>query len=182
MIELVLVASMVAVKLTAMLSLTDTTNKTTPKDTERAEVIRESQVGMHRMTRELRQAYDVDMSDSNAWRMHVAVAVNGVPTQVIYDCSEVDPANSAHRRCMRWSQSASGSTGPEPVVKHVVLTAPAGGGTPEPVFNYTYKGTNPKPVYVSVNLKLAVSGGLSGGGYKYRLALDDGFYLRNVDA
>ena len=57
LIELMIVASMMVVVLGAVLSLGDAAQRSTPKDLERAHAIRDTQVGLHRMTRELRQAH-----------------------------------------------------------------------------------------------------------------------------
>src|SRR4051794_37569071 len=59
LIETVITAALLSVVIGAVLSLSETSAKVVPRDTERAAVMAESQVGLYRMTRELRTASSI---------------------------------------------------------------------------------------------------------------------------
>jgi hypothetical protein len=105
--ELLLVASLLAVVLGAILALGETTQRIAPKETERAHVIREAQVGLHRMTRELRHAYQAPTVTGASMQAHV-LATSGATRTVRYDCSQAHPTDPAYTRCLR--QVLSGTT------------------------------------------------------------------------
>jgi competence protein ComGC len=169
LVEVLVVAMTLSFVLIALLSLSDTTQKLAPKDQERAHVLRESQVGLHRMTRELRQAYD--MTTWNDYVMDVNVKVNGADKRVVYKCDQAHPTDSGFYRCVRYEVFVNGSTTPqETVIDRVAKTT---------VFTYpTLK--NGKPLYVTAKVEVPSKGDLKDG-YKYRDVLDDGFFLRNRD-
>lgn len=168
-IEVLVVATTLSFVLIALLSLSETTQKLAPKDQERAHVLRESQVGLHRMTRELRQAYD--MTSWGAYTMDVNVKANGVDKRVVYKCDEPHPTDTAFYRCVRYEILGNGSATPkETVIDRVAKTT---------VFTYpTLK--NGKPLYVTAKVEVPSKGDRPDG-FKYRDVLDDGFYLRNRD-
>jgi competence protein ComGC len=169
LVEVLVVAMTLSFVLIALLSLSDTTQKLAPKDQERAHVLRESQVGLHRMTRELRQAYD--MTTWNDYVMDVNVKVNGADKRVVYKCNQAHPTDSGFYSCVRYEVFVNGSTTPqETVIDRVAKTT---------VFTYpTLK--NGKPLYVTAKVEVPSKGDLKDG-YKYRDVLDDGFFLRNRD-
>src|SRR3954451_9373180 len=71
LVELTIAAALLAVVLTAVLSLLDMTNRQAPGDQERAHDLRETQVGVYRMTRELRQAYSLVQTGPYLVEAHV---------------------------------------------------------------------------------------------------------------
>jgi prepilin-type N-terminal cleavage/methylation domain-containing protein len=176
LVEVLVVTAVLAVILTAVLNMLDTTARLAPRDQERGHVIHESQVGIHRMTRELRHAYKID--SAGPWTITASVFRDGTSTQVTYDCTAADPARDEYRVCNR-SVGASGGA-EEPVVEHVVLRAPAGGGDPPDIFTYRANGAG-RTEYVSVEIVTAASGDLESG-HGHTVTLRDGFFLRNVDS
>ena len=180
LVELLLVTMLLTIVLGAILALLDSTNRTAPKETERAHVIRETQVGLKRMTNELRHAYA--LNSTGPWSIDANVLVRGVNKRVVYDCADPDPVRTAHRRCMRHEVGSGGATTtPEPVVTRVLLEAPEDGGAPPAIFSFVNKGSQ-GVVYVTARLAVDAGGDLTVGGYQYPIVLDDGFYLRNRDA
>ena len=175
LIEVLMVFLVLSVILSAILGVLDATHKSAPRDQERGDVIRETQTGMQRMTRELRHAYKV--TSAGQWSITAATYSNGTTTTVTYDCSVVDPTRSEYRMCAR--TAASGSTGP--VVRRVLLLPPAGGGSPPPVFEY---GTNAagRIDRVDVSLVTSATGDRTDNYASHNVTLRDGFYLRNVDS
>ena len=174
LIELLMVFLVLSVILGAVLGVLDATHKAAPRDQERGDVIRETQAGMERMTRELRHANKV--TSAGQWSITAQTYANGTTTTVTYDCSVVDPTRSTYRMCER--TAPSGSTGP--LVRRVLLIAPAGGGSPPPVFEY---GTNEAGHIDRVDISLVTSAtGDLKEGYTHNVTLRDGFYLRNVDS
>jgi hypothetical protein len=162
--ELLVVSSLLVVVLGAILMLGEASQSVAPKETERAQVIREAQVGLHRMTRELRHAYvaptvtgsqiDATIADNSGAAMHVR-----------YDCNASSPSDAAYTACRRYVVSGGNATGGEVVIDRVL------NGTTV----FTLTGTN----YVRALVEVAARGDLKDG-YDHKVALDDGFYLRNV--
>jgi type II secretory pathway pseudopilin PulG len=171
LVELMVVASLLVVVLGAILALGETTQRIAPKESERAQVIREAQVGLHRMTRELRNAYQalptVPAPTVTGSTMQATVrGYDGVPRTVRYDCDEPHPTDQAYTRCLR--QVYSGGTWP---AGEVVIDRVLNGST---VFALT------PPDYVGAKVEVAARGGLKDG-YDHRIILEDGFYMRNLD-
>ena len=176
LVEVLVVTAVLAVILTAVLNMLDATARLAPRDQERGHVIHESQVGIHRMTRELRHAYRID--SSGPWAITASLFRDGTTTQVTYDCADIDPERDEYRICNR---SVGGTGGAEePVVKYVVLRSPPGGGAPPDIFTYRTNDAG-RIDYVSVELVTAASGDLPNG-YSHTVTLRDGFFLRNVDS
>jgi Tfp pilus assembly protein PilX len=166
--ELLVVTSLLAVVLGAILMLAETTQRIAPKENERAMVIREAQVGLHRMTRELRQMYLAPHVSSPS-RMEASVLVNGVATRVSYECDQPHPSDPAYTRCMRYQVASDGTkSGGQVVIDRVVN----GAG----VFTYTPSAAD--PTYVEAKVDVSARGDLKDG-YDHLVALHDGFYMRN---
>jgi type II secretory pathway pseudopilin PulG len=157
LIELLVVASLLVIVLGAILTLGETSQRVAPKESERANVIREAQVGLHRMTRELRHAYeDVAVTPST-----MAADVLG-RDGVSYDCSQPHPTNANYTRCLRYVNGVGGE-----VVIDRVLNGDA-------VFTLT------PPDYVHATVEVNAGGDLKNG-YDHPILLEDGFYMRNLD-
>jgi Tfp pilus assembly protein PilX len=159
------VASLLVIVLSAILALGETTQRIAPKESERAHVIREAQVGLHRMTRELRHAYQAPTVSGSAMQANV-LGTNGATATVRYDCDEAHPTDLTYTQCVRQVFS-SGSWSAEELVIDRVLN-----GTT--VFDLT------PPDYVSATVEVAARGDLNDG-YDHRVILEDGFYMRNLD-
>lgn len=156
----------------AILSLLEGAIKQAPKEEERALALREAQVGLHRMTRELRQAYKV--LDAQPKSMYVLIARSTPPDiHVKYDCDIVHPANAAYRRCVRW-EAPVGTELPLSEPGEVVIDR----GLSE--VNFTYTPSPLTPNYVQVHIKVPQKGERVAG-YNSNFVLNDGFYLRNTD-
>jgi prepilin-type N-terminal cleavage/methylation domain-containing protein len=154
----------------AVLSLLEATAKQAPKDQERAMAIREAQAGLHRMTRELRQAYKV--LDADPKSMYVLIARSTPPDKhVRYDCDVVDPLNSAYRQCVR-REALVGQT--LPATGSVVVER----SLSQVLFTYSPGPLNPN--FVKIHIEVPQKGERKAG-LNRNLVLDDGFYLRNTD-
>jgi type II secretory pathway pseudopilin PulG len=126
-IELLVSASLLVIVLGAILVLAETTQRIAPKESERALVIREAQVGLHRMTRELRHAYQAPTVTGSTMEASVLLSSGGTKT-VRYDCDEAHPTDSAYTRCVRSELSGGTWLGGEVVVDRVLR----GGGPCSP--------------------------------------------------
>jgi len=126
LIELLVTAVILNVVLFAILGLLDMSARAVPKDLARAAAIQESQAGLYRMTRELRQAHKIVSKSTHA--LTVNVLVGGAPTQVTYDCTAPHPSVSSYRRCTR----QVGAAAPVLVIDRVV------NGSARPVFVFEY--------------------------------------------
>ena len=166
LIELLVAATLMVVVFGAALALFDTTARIAPKDQERAHAIRDAQVGLHRMTRELRQADAVYAA--TATLVDVQLTIGGVSTRVVYDCNRP--------RCVR---RAGAGTGPPAGQGELVLERLRNGTSQEPVFRYSPPGALP-PNSVDVSVIVPASGD-RGDGHRHSVVLEDGLALRNVN-
>ena len=162
LIEVTITAALLSFIVLAILAISDNTTKHAVQDQERAHVIREAQVGLHRMTRELRQAYTIN--SNTATSMSVQVLVGGVGTTVVYNCGVVHPTDASLRRCTR-------TVG----VDTVVVVDRIKPGTV-----FTYDGFSP-PRYVQARVSVPAKGERTTSGHAFSIVLDDGFYMRNLD-
>jgi prepilin-type N-terminal cleavage/methylation domain-containing protein len=173
LIEMMMATALLAVILTAVLSLLDVTSKIAPKDQERAHDIREAQVGVYRMTRELRQAYSLVQTQPYLIEAHVHEL--GGDHDVVYDCSGASVTVPTLGECIRYEMSG-GAPGTSTVIIDRLINKP-GGGLPA-VFTYTQNSG--KTTYVGAHIEVP-SKGARKQGYTYRIVLSDGFYLRNLN-
>jgi hypothetical protein len=179
LVELLMVASLLVIVLGAILMLGEASQRIAPRETERALVIREAQVGMHRMTRELREAHSVVSPAAGA---SAAVIDAWVPTtggaqrRVSYECNVAHPSDAAYTRCMRYDVSAAGVKSNGQVVVDRVLNGAV--GSTLPVF---VRGSAPTTDYVKTTVEVAARGDRKTG-YSSKILLEDGFYMRNLDA
>src|SRR3954470_18706914 len=172
LVELMITAGLLAVVLTAILSLLDTTNKLAPVDQERAHDLRETQVGVYRMTRELRQGHSLVQTGPYVVEAHVYAG--GADHDVVYDCSGASSAPD-YGQCIRYEKTG-GSPGPSTPVVDGLLNKPGSGLVP--VFTYTQHGG--KTTYGNVRVEVSAKG-TKRNGYSHRIVFQDGFYLRNLD-
>jgi hypothetical protein len=155
-----------------ILGLLDSASQQAPKDGERALAIRESQAGLHRMTRELRQAYNVLGAGPRS--MYVLIGRSSPPDiHVRYDCDVPSPINPAYRRCVRW-QAPVGQELRTDLPGEVVIDRSLS------QVSFTYSPGPLNPTYVKVHIEVPQKGDRAGG-YQSKFVLDDGFYLRNTD-
>jgi len=159
---------MMSFVLLALLGLLDATVATAPRDEERANAIREGQVGVHVMTRELRQANKVWTPGKTQIYVNI-----GDDKHVLYDCGIVNPDDPNQRQCRRW-EAAIGSELPLDSEGEVVVER----RVPGDVFTYTPNLIN--PTYVKVHIQVPQAGERTDG-YNANVGFDDGFYLRNTD-
>jgi prepilin-type N-terminal cleavage/methylation domain-containing protein len=185
LIELMAGLAIFTVVIGATLSLLEAGVKAAPKEQERANAIRESQAGVHRMSRELRQATKI-LSTNSHWVEFEARLQNNDPAtsgsepyrdrHILYSCGDQNPG-----RCVRY-ETAKGQV------------LPATGSTVVPrVLNWNVAADSPRRVFTfpdgdaiapeSVNLRIEVpSAGErpAGGGYRHAVTLEDGVTLRNL--
>lgn len=176
--ELLLVSSLLVIVLGAVLMLGEASQRIAPRETERAIVIRDAQVGMHRMTRELREAHSVVSPAAGA---SAAVFDAWVPTtssqrRVSYECNVAHPTDAAYTQCIRYDVTAAGVKSNAQVVVDRVLNGAA--GSTLPVF---VRGSTPTADYVKTTVEVASRGDRKTG-YSSKILLEDGFYMRNLDA
>jgi hypothetical protein len=178
--ELLLVASLLVIVLGAVLMLGEASQRIAPRETERAIVIRDAQVGMDRMTRELREAHSVvspapgvSAAVFDAW---VPTTLAGQQRRVSYECHIAHPTDSAYTRCVRYDVTAAGVKSNAQVVVDRVVNGAA--GSTLPVF---VRGSAPATDYVKTTVEVAARGDRNTG-HSSKILLEDGFYMRNLDA
>ena len=165
-IELLVAAAVGIVVLGAILSLFETTARIAPKDVERGHAIREAQVGLHRMVRELRQAYAVNATTPTF--IDVNVTIGGQDRRVSYECERP--------RCLRREGNPGSDLATAPT--EVVVDRLLNGSAADPVFTYS-PATFP-PAHVEAKIVVPAAGERRDG-YRHRVVLDDGFDLRNLN-
>jgi type II secretory pathway pseudopilin PulG len=176
LIELMVVAALLVVVLGAILALAEATQRIAPKESERAHVIREAEVGLHRMTRELRQTYGSAPVMTGATTVSgnlvgpvfqaTVLGTGGTTRTVSYECNHAHPTNAAWTQCRRYTIVGVTKSGGEVVVNRVLNGSS--------VFTFT------SPDYVRAAVEVAAAGDRRDG-YAHRIVLDDGFYIRNLD-
>ena len=114
----------------AVLSMLDTTTKLAARDQERPAAINEARTGSLNDGSELRQAYEVVSATSS--RMEVLVRLNGVDTDVSYQC-DAPAADATLRRCYRLA-APNGQPLPALAQGKVVVDRLANGTAADPVF------------------------------------------------
>jgi type II secretory pathway pseudopilin PulG len=164
-IELLLAASIMVVVLLASLTTLEGTTRVSKQETDRTQAIREAQVGLDRMVRELRHTRQVDSFSATVVRVRVrARNVTGVERIVEFDCSA---ASSCVRKAIDGPAAGTSQT----LVTGVDTTADVFARTPA---TGTVK-------YLKVRLAVAVNAGTSFG-HAQRAILEDGTALRNAGA
>jgi Tfp pilus assembly protein PilV len=168
--ETLIVSAGLTVILMAILGLADVANKVAPTERERVHAVRDAEVAVAQMTRELRAAHDITVSN---WKATAAILKGGATVTVTYDCS-AQPVDGL-RTCQR---SATGGGAPQPAIARVA------NASNRPVFTQTNRndgGGQPWTTYVKVVVEVPARGERAEGATS-RVVLEDGFYLRNVDA
>ena len=175
LIELLVVMSLFLFVMGAALSVMDTGGKAGPRDAERANAIREQQVGLYRMIRELRQAHQVLGTSPRSMEVLVRIARNGTHENrhVAYYCSEESPG-----KCIR-KETNIGQPLPangEVVIDRVLNWT----ASSQPVFDFPGDASNGvTPSYVTVRVEVPAAGEKPNG-FRNRLTLEDGFHARNM--
>lgn len=167
--EALIVVVLLIVVMGGTLSLLDTTAQVAPQENERAHAIREAQVGLGNITRELRQARSVEDGYS-ATGLTVRTPVAGVPTRVEYDCGVASISKPGLKACRRIQYASDNTT--------VARTGyPVDRLLSDQVFEYTVE--NGAIQFVRARIEVPASGERQQG-LNHTIVLDDGFFLRNV--
>jgi hypothetical protein len=177
--ELLVVATLLVVVLGAILALGETTQKMTPRDTERAHAIREAQVGLHAMTKQMRQAYDLSTPTHSAPTEYTLDVTLRDGRRFSFECDQPHPTVTAYNRCVRFPV-VGGVKGTGTVLIDRVLNGPAAGvSNPTPVFTYETNAAG-TTTYVHVSIEVPAKGDLRSG-HEHEIVLYDGVYMRNLD-
>ena len=192
--ELLFAMAMFIGVLTAAGAILAPAQRSATDDTEVATAQSETQAGLDRMVRELRQGVQVQTSDPN--QMTVIVSDG---TQVSYKCDQADQAPwTTFRACYRLTAAAPPAALPSPTPAMLAVRHLSNGTVADPVFNYT--GTfiddspdltdgeeatedpagAPPPAFVGVTVKTPGQGELTKGGRNRTITFNSGFALRNV--
>jgi type II secretory pathway pseudopilin PulG len=173
LVELLVAAGLMLVVVGAALALLDSSNTIAARDQERTHAIREAQVGVQSMTRELRQAFSI--VSSSPYSIEVHVLRGGADHDVTYDCTGTSSAGPPLGQCVRYETGGSGQGAASTVVDRLINKP--GSGRP-PVFAYTTNGAG-RTTYGTVHVEVP-SKGERAQGYSYRVVFDDGFFMRNL--
>lgn len=162
----------------AIAGMTEVTQRMAPSDNERSHALRDAQVGMDRMTRELRHAYS--FGGAIAQNKIVAnVALRGRTYQVTYDCTVGHPQGGGLTRCVRIE-----GTNTQVVVDKVINAGLSDNARRIFRVDPPRDGTT---FYVRTRLEVPAGGERKLGNGKngsqtHRVTLEDGIYFRNIHA
>lgn len=169
LIEQLVVCGLLSIILAAILGLSDLAAKLAPQDRERVHAVHDAQVALDQMTRELRTAHAITIQPFKAT---ASIYKGGATLTVIYDCSA--PAVNGFRKCTRQQGGGAATTEIERVAN----------ADARPVFTAQQRADSAGvnwTTYVRTLIEVPSRGERTTGA-KARIVLDDGFYLRNVDA
>ena len=176
LIELLVAQTVFLLVLGAGLSMLDTQTKVAPRDRERAFAMREVQVGLSGMVRELRHAETVLFASPS--RFEVELTRNGALRRVGYKCDQApaadDPGNpydQSYLRCVRVEGPAGAALPAYDTGRTVIDRVLAG-----TVFSYSPDSSN--PTYVATTVKVP-SRGQRKESNSHDVVLTDGFFMRN---
>ena len=165
-IELLVGMTVLVVVMLATLTVLDDSTRIAARDNDRSQAIRDAQVGIDRMVRELRHTRLVNSATPQV--LDVNVVRRGVDTRVVFNCSTAVPGAAGLRRCTR---TPAGGTA-ELLVDRVRDI-----GADSSAFAYTPAAATAR--HVTIRLGLVVDAGKQGG-YQQNVVLTDGTALRNV--
>jgi type II secretory pathway pseudopilin PulG len=175
LVEMLLTMSLFVIVIAAAMSVMDTAERVGPRDTERANVIREQQVSLDRMVNELRQAYQILHTSPRSMEVLVRMRRNGghQNLHVGYYCNEEAPGT-----CIR-KEATIGQ--PLPATGKVVISRVLNwsSATP-PVFEFPDDVTGGiTPEYVNVRVQVPAKG-TRPDGFRHTVTLEDGYNARNA--
>jgi type II secretory pathway pseudopilin PulG len=171
LIELLAASALLVLVLGAVLALLDTAGALAPQDQERGHAVREAQVGMTRMTRELRGATQLEAA--GPYVLTARMLRGGSEVTVTYNCGGA-AADPTWGQCVR---TAVPGTGQPSVLIKAFTNKNGSGGTP--VFSYTTRADG-QITYLEIHTDVVVKDRASSR-YDYRVPLTAGVYLRNLD-
>jgi type II secretory pathway pseudopilin PulG len=176
LLELMAAQALFLLVIGAALALLNTQRKVAPRDEERAFALREAQVGLANLVRDLRGTKTVVFASPS--RFEVELVRNGVLRRVGYKCDQAsttdDPANpydQAYLRCSR-VEGPAGASLPSYAGGRTVIARLLSGA----VFSYSPDSSN--PTYVSVTLRVP-SRGERKESNSNDVVLTDGFFMPN---
>ena len=173
LVETLMVTALVAVVLTAILSLGETASRIARTDTERSAVITESGAGLYQMTRELRKASSTGCGASitvSNYAFSGCIVSGGTMQQVSYNCAVATPGHAGWTRCVRTVGGQS----------RVVVDRLLNVANSRPVFTCTPSSCS-APTFVEAAIEVPAAGDLQHG-HKSTIFYNDGFALRNNGA
>lgn len=198
LIELMVAMVIFSIVLSAVLSLLDTANRTAYNDQERNTALNEQAIALHRMTGELRQAYQVNgpLSGSTSDYMDVNVRIMkpGAGQQdrrVLYWCANQN-LSTGYDQCLRYETTpndptitAEGTmpTDVTPTVAIPRVVNQTSSDPNDPVFTNLASpgGSSASPVtYGELTVKAPGSGERTIG-HRQDIVLNDSFYMPELD-
>lgn len=172
LVELLLAMVLLTVVMTALAKVFTATGPVAGRDQSRAHAIMDAQVGLARMTRDLRQAQTINSATATA--IDFNATIGGVTQRILYDCSTYE-SGTTYKQCVKetstnLSVAPSASTG-APTITRLLNGSSA-------VFDYSPSAS--APTYVSVHVVVPRDGGYAEqGGYENNISFDGGVYLPN---
>lgn len=182
LIELLVAAALLTIVLGATLAPMNTSATIEKRDVAWAEAIRDGQIGLQRMVREVRQAYSVQGASPNS--LDFKVYLGDQDLHIVYQCdmpypsSPSNPYASSYHRCVR-IQAIGNAALPSLASGEVVIDRLLNGTNADPVFTYTPNTISPK--FIAAKIKLPARGTLTSPGLSHAMTFEQGLYLRNLN-
>ena len=176
LIELLVAQTVFLLVMGATLSMLDTQTKLAPRDRERAFAMREVQVGLAGMVRELRHTKTILSASAN--QLEVELERNGALRRVGYKCDQAPAADDAanpydqtYVSCVR-VEGPSGAALPGYATGRTVIARVLAGTV------FTYSPDSANPTYVTTTVKVP-SRGERKESNSHDIVLSDGFFMPN---
>jgi prepilin-type N-terminal cleavage/methylation domain-containing protein len=170
--EVLVAAVLFAIVLGALLEPLEVSQRTQVRDINYAYAQQEERTGLDSMVSQIRQAYAVLSTTSNA--IEINVNLNGVAEHVYYEC-DIPQSGTSYQECVR-TQAAAGAALPPTTSGTVVLRNLTNGTAVDPVFTFSPDPIN--PYYLTATIKVPASGATNGG-LTHSIVFSDGVLMRN---
>jgi type II secretory pathway pseudopilin PulG len=164
LVEQLIAAAMLTIIFAVALTALETMLRAQPADQEWGHAVSNTQTGIYRMTRELRQG--VNLKLISGYKLSADVVVNGATQHVLYQC---DLSSS----CTRKSTTAPAAPPAEGAGGVTVVSSVQNLSLSTPVF------TSPSSRYYQVAVVVRSAGTLSTS-HTHNIYLTDGFFARNT--
>ena len=199
LVEMLMAAFMALVVMVGLFGFLDGVTRTSARDQERGTALVEETAGIHRMTQELGEAYQLrgptvtgtsNYIEVNAWLTKPSSTQQ--KERVVFDC-EIASSVSGERQCVRYETATTDNTAYASLATDagakatVTIPRVLNGTISAPVFTLESpsKTGGGRPTYGSVSIETPSAGERAGyvntKNYSYSITLSDSFYMRNLD-
>ena len=181
LIELLVAAALLTIVLGATLAPMNTSATIEKRDVALAEAIRDGQIGLQRMVREVRQAYSIREHRRTRSTSRSTWATRTFASSTSATCPtprrRATRTASSYRRCVRIQAIGNGAL-PSLASGEVVIDRLLNGTNADPVFTYTPNTISPKFIAAKIE---SDAGDATSPVFRHAMTFEQGLYLRNLN-